>query len=143
MSSYEKEIKEIISKLLDELYSAKIPADEIALQETRKEFSGDITLVTFPFTKINLLILCFQCASVCTMACLAMLLTLLLKTSIPHFLGITIYLHCFSYRWFYSITMYCCIDIDNWINLIYVSSNNLIILYSIIISNLLTKRLEK
>ena len=53
MIYYEKELKENISKSLLELYSAVVSPNEISLQETRKEFSGDVTLVTFPFIKAS------------------------------------------------------------------------------------------
>ena len=35
------------------LYSAAIPASQLALQETRKEFEGQITLVVFPITRFS------------------------------------------------------------------------------------------
>jgi len=35
------------------LYDAEIPAGQIALQETRKEFEGQITIVTFPVTRFS------------------------------------------------------------------------------------------
>ncbi|MFD1166394.1 arginine--tRNA ligase [Sphingobacterium daejeonense] len=35
------------------LYSADIPASQLALQETRKEFEGQITLVVFPITRFS------------------------------------------------------------------------------------------
>lgn len=50
-------IPEIISDAtadaLKELYGADIELDKIAVQETRKEFEGDYTLVVFPFLKIS------------------------------------------------------------------------------------------
>jgi arginyl-tRNA synthetase len=51
--NYEKELAENISKAIHELYSVNVPANEISLQETRKEFEGDTTLVVFPFTKAS------------------------------------------------------------------------------------------
>src|SRR5690606_13047896 len=35
------------------LYGAEIPASQLALQETRKEFEGQITLVVFPVTRFS------------------------------------------------------------------------------------------
>ena len=36
-----------------ELYQAKIPEDQLSLQETRKEFEGQITLVVFPIVRFS------------------------------------------------------------------------------------------
>lgn len=36
-----------------ELYGAEIPVSQITLQDTRKEFEGQITLVTFPITRFS------------------------------------------------------------------------------------------
>ena len=38
---------------LKNLYNADINASEINLQETRKEFEGQVTLVTFPYTRVS------------------------------------------------------------------------------------------
>ncbi len=51
--NYEKELIEYISKAIRELYSTEVPVADILLQETRKEFEGDTTLVVFPFTKAS------------------------------------------------------------------------------------------
>src|ERR1700710_558621 len=40
-------------KAVKYLYNTDIAAQDISLQETRKEFEGQITLVTFPFTKFS------------------------------------------------------------------------------------------
>jgi len=40
-------------KAVKHLYNTVIPAGEITLQETRKEFEGQVTIVTFPFTKFS------------------------------------------------------------------------------------------
>lgn len=49
-------MEELISNLLversQELFGAPIEKNLVQFQQTRKEFAGDITLVTFPFTKI-------------------------------------------------------------------------------------------
>jgi len=50
-------IPEIISDAtadaLKDLYDAQIEMDKISVQETRKEFEGDYTIVVFPFLKIS------------------------------------------------------------------------------------------
>ena len=46
-------IIEATLKALKELYQADITADNVSLQETRKEFEGQVTIVTFPFTKFS------------------------------------------------------------------------------------------
>lgn len=40
-------------KAIKQLYNQDIDAQQIALQETRKEFEGQATIVVFPFTKIS------------------------------------------------------------------------------------------
>src|ERR1700743_456310 len=40
-------------KAVKELYQTEISASDISLQETRKEFEGQITIVTFPFVKFS------------------------------------------------------------------------------------------
>jgi arginyl-tRNA synthetase len=40
-------------KAVKELYQTELTADAISLQETRKEFEGQVTIVTFPFTKFS------------------------------------------------------------------------------------------
>src|SRR5690606_6790099 len=35
------------------LYNIDLTASDVSLQETRKEFEGDITLVTFPLTRVS------------------------------------------------------------------------------------------
>jgi arginyl-tRNA synthetase len=40
-------------KAVKQLYNTDITAADISLQETRKEFAGQVTLVTFPFTKFS------------------------------------------------------------------------------------------
>jgi arginyl-tRNA synthetase len=42
-----------VVKAVKELYQTDITADSVNLQETRKEFEGQITLVTFPYTKVS------------------------------------------------------------------------------------------
>src|SRR5438132_124062 len=49
MISFETELKETISEALKTLYGIEAGAEGITLQETKKEFEGDVTLVVFPF----------------------------------------------------------------------------------------------
>lgn len=53
MQSFEEKTKALVKKAIQEIYSAEITEEQITLQETNKEFDGDITIVTFPFTKIS------------------------------------------------------------------------------------------
>jgi arginyl-tRNA synthetase len=46
-------IIEAAVKAVKHLYQTDIPAESIALQETRREFEGQVTIVTFPFTKFS------------------------------------------------------------------------------------------
>jgi arginyl-tRNA synthetase len=46
-------IIEAVVKAVKQLYQTDIPAEGINLQETRKEFEGQVTVVTFPFTKFS------------------------------------------------------------------------------------------
>src|ERR1700748_1524350 len=46
-------ITEAAIKAVKHLYQTDITPDAIALQETRKEFEGQVTIVTFPFTKFS------------------------------------------------------------------------------------------
>ncbi|HJP64007.1 MAG TPA: arginine--tRNA ligase [Mucilaginibacter sp.] len=46
-------ITEAIVKAVKTLYQTDINPADINLQETRKEFEGQVTLVTFPFTKVS------------------------------------------------------------------------------------------
>ncbi len=48
---FENAIRNEISEALKSLYGLKISSDDILIQETKKEFIGDFTLVVFPFTK--------------------------------------------------------------------------------------------
>ncbi|WP_374949132.1 arginine--tRNA ligase [Mucilaginibacter sp.] len=46
-------IKEAVVKAVKDLYQTEITAESINLQDTRKEFEGQVTLVTFPYTKVS------------------------------------------------------------------------------------------
>ncbi len=49
----EQKIVENIIEAVRSLYNTDIEADKIVIQETRREFDGQITAVTFPFTKFS------------------------------------------------------------------------------------------
>ena len=40
-------------KAVKHLYQTDIATEAVSLQETRKEFEGQVTIVTFPFTKFS------------------------------------------------------------------------------------------
>ncbi len=46
-------IAEHIQKAVSKLYQSEIGIDSIVIQETRKEFDGQVTAVTFPFTRVS------------------------------------------------------------------------------------------
>jgi arginyl-tRNA synthetase len=46
-------IIEATLKAIKHLYNTNIAADDVNLQETRKEFEGQVTIVTFPFTRFS------------------------------------------------------------------------------------------
>lgn len=47
----EEKLSRGVSQAVHELYGADTPAEKIQLQETRKEFAGDLTVVVFPWVK--------------------------------------------------------------------------------------------
>ena len=49
----ENSIAEHIQKAVSELYQSEIGIESIVIQETRKEFQGQVTAVTFPFTRLS------------------------------------------------------------------------------------------
>src|ERR1700753_1058811 len=46
-------IIEATLKAVKHLYNIDIAAGDVNLQETRREFEGQVTIVTFPFTKFS------------------------------------------------------------------------------------------
>ncbi|MBD1384733.1 arginine--tRNA ligase [Mucilaginibacter rigui] len=46
-------IIEAVVKAVKDLYQTDIAAKDVNLQDTRKEFEGQVTIVTFPFTKVS------------------------------------------------------------------------------------------
>ena len=49
----EEQILHTLPQAVSDLYQAEMPASEFNLQETRKEFAGQITVVTFPITRFS------------------------------------------------------------------------------------------
>jgi arginyl-tRNA synthetase len=49
----EQLLTDTIKAAVNSLYQVEANPSQIQLQNTRKEFDGDITLVVFPFTKIS------------------------------------------------------------------------------------------
>jgi arginyl-tRNA synthetase len=47
----ESSIQSIVKDAVSELYALELEAAQIQIQKTRKEFEGDLTVVTFPFVK--------------------------------------------------------------------------------------------
>lgn len=54
MSSIIQHIQQAASKAMKALYDVDIAAESIVIQETKKEFEGDFTLVVFPFARYRL-----------------------------------------------------------------------------------------
>src|SRR4051812_45015424 len=50
---FEDLVKNEVAAAVNELYNASVDAGSVILQETKKEFDGDITLVVFPYLKIS------------------------------------------------------------------------------------------
>lgn len=48
----ESSIQLIVKDAVSELYALELEATQIQIQKTRKEFEGDLTVVTFPFVKV-------------------------------------------------------------------------------------------
>ncbi|MFN0031596.1 MAG: arginine--tRNA ligase [Flavobacteriales bacterium] len=53
MQTIENLIAQLTSEAVNHLFAASLTAEQIQLQQTRKEFEGDITLVVFPITKLS------------------------------------------------------------------------------------------
>ncbi|WP_027419706.1 arginine--tRNA ligase [Crocinitomix catalasitica] len=53
MIELENELRPTILKAISEIYSQNLNNEDIQFQLTRKDFEGDLTLVTFPFTKFS------------------------------------------------------------------------------------------
>ena len=49
----ERELSEAVALALKSLYGADVSVEQIALQKTKKEFSGHLTLIVFPFLKTS------------------------------------------------------------------------------------------
>ncbi|OUJ74320.1 arginine--tRNA ligase [Hymenobacter crusticola] len=51
MQQLENSIKAALSAAIQQAFGAQVPAEQLTLQPTRKDFAGSFTLVTFPLTK--------------------------------------------------------------------------------------------
>ncbi|QNE40077.1 arginine--tRNA ligase [Hymenobacter sp. NBH84] len=51
MQQLEQTLKAALSAAMQHVFGADVPAQQLTLQPTRKDFAGSFTLVTFPFTK--------------------------------------------------------------------------------------------
>ena len=47
----ESKLQNAVASALNNLYGLNIEADSVVLQKTKKEFSGDYTVVVFPYVK--------------------------------------------------------------------------------------------
>ena len=50
---YESELQKVIAEAIKKLYATDISPADVLLQQTKKEFTGDCTLVVFPYTKLS------------------------------------------------------------------------------------------
>lgn len=53
MNPLEKKLSQELEALLPELFQQEINSKQIQIQQTRKDFEGDLTLVVFPLTRIS------------------------------------------------------------------------------------------
>ncbi|UYZ59452.1 arginine--tRNA ligase [Hymenobacter latericus] len=51
MQQLEQDLKAALSAALQQVFGAAVPAEQLTIQPTRKDFAGTFTLVTFPLTK--------------------------------------------------------------------------------------------
>ncbi|MCA8831185.1 arginine--tRNA ligase [Hymenobacter pini] len=51
MQHLEQDLKTALGAAIQQVFGTEVPATQLTLQPTRKEFAGSFTLVTFPFTK--------------------------------------------------------------------------------------------
>lgn len=49
----ENTISDLICQAVSDLYNAQLTPESVVIQETRKEFEGEITVVIFPFTRVS------------------------------------------------------------------------------------------
>ena len=50
---FEKKIKETVLSIVSSLYSGEFTEESVQIQKTKKDFSGDFTLVVFPFVRYS------------------------------------------------------------------------------------------
>ena len=53
INAIQQQLIDYTKQAVSELYHADVPDQQITLQETRKEFEGQLTIVTFPFTRFS------------------------------------------------------------------------------------------
>jgi len=53
MGKVEKHIQDLAAEGIKQVFSADLPADEIQVQRTRKEFEGEFTIVVFPISQLT------------------------------------------------------------------------------------------
>ncbi len=53
MTHIEQFLSQATAQAIASLYGTQFPAEQVQVQQTRKEFNGDLTLVVFPFLKIS------------------------------------------------------------------------------------------
>ncbi|MCC3160481.1 arginine--tRNA ligase [Hymenobacter sp. 15J16-1T3B] len=51
MQQLEQDLKAALSAAIQQVFGAAVPAEQLTIQPTRKDFAGTFTLVTFPLTK--------------------------------------------------------------------------------------------
>ncbi|RTQ47907.1 arginine--tRNA ligase [Hymenobacter gummosus] len=51
MQQLEQDLKAALSAAIQQVFGAQVPAEQLTIQPTRKDFAGTFTLVTFPLTK--------------------------------------------------------------------------------------------
>ncbi|MCR5889125.1 arginine--tRNA ligase [Hymenobacter sp. J193] len=52
MQQLEQKLKAALGAAIQQVFGQEVPASQLTLQPTRKDFAGQFTLVTFPFTKL-------------------------------------------------------------------------------------------
>src|SRR5690606_27908002 len=53
INAIQQQLIRYTKQAVSELYHSDVPDHQITLQETRKEFEGQLTIVTFPFTRFS------------------------------------------------------------------------------------------
>src|SRR5690606_14616442 len=53
MGKVEKQIQDLAAEGIRHVFNADLPADEIQVQRTRKDFEGEFTIVVFPISQLT------------------------------------------------------------------------------------------